>query len=593
MYFASDILIRIIFFLFFSTSIAGYGFLLKNKILRLNFNFGEIGILGFFALYLIVSILNFFVPIHLHLSLGILIIGFVLFICNYKKIIISKKLLISLVFFLLFISSLTIVLHDDALLYQLPYARYKQEFKIIFGLVHLNDFLAYTHGLYDTMALFKVPFFGNKLIFTLPIIFLMFFIFSIIEYFDKKENITSTLIIFIIFLVLFKFTRSKEFGTDIPVTALLFLIQIYLLKFLFKRDDEYFYKMLIMFALAIIYKVYAVLAICYFFIFILQFKKYIYDLIVNKKSIFIFLIFVSLVTFSKNIIQSGCFNFPIVFTCFDNQKISWSVGKEVSEWRNEVLKAGVKGWMPYVRENHYKEKIFPKQYNERFKYNFHKNVFKDPDFEKILIVLLICLIAISFNFFNRNRNTHSKKPIQFNLFILCSTIPFALWFWLMPYMRYGGYAYLSFSLITLYYGLTFRPHQSFKAVKYFFIIGVIYFLSKNVLRIKDELTIISNSKTVKLQLFQKLGNYKYKTKKTDNEDNIYISSHNWWCGSVPLPCMSGFWENMNIKIKKKYGYQFITVDQKEYLDFQIKKMNIYNLSKDRYNLDYNKEIRVK
>jgi hypothetical protein len=50
---------------------------------------------------------------------------------------------------------------------------------------------------------------------------------------------------------------------------------------------------------------------------------------------------------------------------------------------------------------------------------------------------------------------------------------------------------------------------------------------------------------------------------------------------------------MNIKINEKYGYQIISVNQKEYLDFQIKKVNIYNLSKDRYNLDYNEEIRLK
>ena len=69
----------------------------------------------------------------------------------------NKKFII-LVFILFYISSLTINLHDDHLSYQLPYIKYKQEYKIIFGLVSLNDFLAYNHGFYDTMALFKVPF---------------------------------------------------------------------------------------------------------------------------------------------------------------------------------------------------------------------------------------------------------------------------------------------------------------------------------------------------------------------------------------------------------------------------------------------------
>ena len=593
MYFALETLIKLFIFLFFSISIVGYGFLLKDRILKINFNFGEIGILGFFFLYIIANVLNFFVPIHIYLSLGILFIGFVLFINNHKKVIISKKLLACIIFLLLFISSLTINLHDDALLYQLPYVKYKQEFKIIFGLVYLNDFLAYSHGLYDTMALFKVPFFENRLIFIIPIIFFMFFILSIIEYLDKKENITYTLIIFIAFLILFKFTRSKEFGTDIPVVALLFLVQIYLLKFLFKKDDEYFYKMLVMFTLAVLYKLYAALAIFYFLIFIFNLKKYFYDLVTNKRLIFIFLIFVSFVTFSKNIIQSGCLNFPITFTCIDKQELKWSAGKEISEWRNEVLKAGVKGWMPYVRENQYKDKIFPKQFNEQFKYNFHKYVFKDPDSEKILIILLICLLVISLNFFSEEKNLKIKRPAQFTLFILCSLIPAILWFWLMPYTRYGGYAYLSFSLIILYYSLTFKPYHLFKIANFILIFGIIYFLSKNILRINNELVNYNNLDTAKSLLIKNLGNYQFKIKQINNEKKIYISSHNWWCGNVPIPCLPGFWENMNIKINEKYGYQIISVNQKEYLDFQIKKMNVYNLSKDRYYLDYNEEIRIK
>ena len=593
MYFALETLIKLFIFLFFSISIVGYGFLLKDRILKINFNFGEIGILGFFFLYLITNVLNFFVPIHIYLSLGILFIGFVLFINNHKKVIISKKLLACIIFLLLFISSLTINLHDDALLYQLPYVKYKQEFKIIFGLVYLNDFLAYSHGLYDTMALFKVPFFENRLIFIIPIIFFMFFILSMIEYLDKKENITYTLIIFIAFLILFKFTRSKEFGTDIPVVALLFLVQIYLFKFLFPKDDAYFYKMLVMFTLAVLYKLYAALAIFYFLIFIFNLKKYFYDLVTNKRLIFIFLIFVSFVTFSKNIIQSGCLNFPITFTCIDKQELKWSAGKEISEWRNEVLKAGVKGWMPYVRENQYKDKIFPKQFNEQFKYNFHKYVFKDPDSEKILIILLICLLVISLNFFSEEKNLKIKRPAQFTLFILCSLIPAILWFWLMPYARYGGYAYLSFSLIILYYSLTFKPYHLFKIANFILIFGIIYFLSKNILRINNELVSNNNLDTAKSLLIKNLGNYQFKIKQINNEKKIYISSHNWWCGNVPIPCLPGFWENMNIKINEKYGYQIISVNQKEYLDFQIKKMNVYNLSKDRYYLDYNEEIRIK
>ena len=93
-------LIQLFFFITFSLSIAGYGFLLKDKLLKINFNFGEIGILGFFALYVISVLINFFIPINIYLSLGILFFGLILFLNNVKNISVSKKL-----FFLTFILS--------------------------------------------------------------------------------------------------------------------------------------------------------------------------------------------------------------------------------------------------------------------------------------------------------------------------------------------------------------------------------------------------------------------------------------------------------------------------------------------------------
>ena len=57
-------LIQLFFFITFSLSIIGYGFLLKDKLLKINFNFGEIGILGFFTLYVISVLINFFTAIN-------------------------------------------------------------------------------------------------------------------------------------------------------------------------------------------------------------------------------------------------------------------------------------------------------------------------------------------------------------------------------------------------------------------------------------------------------------------------------------------------------------------------------------------------
>ena len=590
-------LIQLFFFITFSLSIAGYGFLLKDKLLKINFNFGEIGILGFFALYVISVLINFFIPINIYLSLGILFFGLILFLNNVKNISVSKKLFF-LTFILSFISSLTINLHDDHLLYQLPYIEYKQEFKIIFGLVFLNDFLAYSHGFYDTMSLFKVPFYENRLVFIIPVIFFMFFIFSIIDYYKEEENILKNLIIFIIFLTLFKFTRSKEYGTDIPVIGLIFLIQIYSLNFFFKRKKEYFYKMLIMFSLAAIYKVYAALAIFYFLIFGKQIKDYLNELLCKKKIVLIFLIFVSLITFSKNVIHSGCLSYPVTITCFKQEMLPWSAGKKLSDWRHEFLKAGVKGWMPYVRENEYNNKIYPAEYNSQFKYNFHKNVFKDPDTERILIVLSILILSILLNFFKNKKNLEINKPLNFKFLIFCSIVPLALWFLMMPYIRYGGYAYLPFGLLIIYYSFFFKSFNISKIIKIFLIFGVIYFSSKNFVRINKELSTIDKFTVNYLKTRQSypipyFRDFDVDEKILKNKKVLYISKHNWLCSISNLPCIPGFWENLEIMINEKIGYNFIIVKEQDYIDILNHKMKVFNLSKNKDGSDFNKEIRSK
>ena len=320
---------------------------------------------------------------------------------------------------------MTVNLHDDHLLYQIPYIKYKQEYKIIFGLVSLNDFLAYSHGFYDIMSLFKMPILENRLVFLLPVIFFMFFIISLTSYLHKNETILKTLIYFVFFLTLLKFTRSKEFGTDIPIIALIFLIQIYLLKFNSEKKLEYFYKMMIIFSMAAIFKIYAILAIFYFLIFSKFIKKIIKDIISKQKLFLFFLIFLTLITFAKNLIQSGCLTYPASSTCFDKKILSWSAGKEFSEWRQDFLNGGVKGWMPYVRENNYQIKILPQEYKQAFRYNYHQNVFKDPDTERMLIVLVILLTTLLLVAFGGKQKINKNKLFSIPLF-LSSFLPFFL-----------------------------------------------------------------------------------------------------------------------------------------------------------------------
>ena len=283
-----NLLILLSFFIFFSTSLIGYGVAIKKTIFRFEFNFGELGILGFLSLYFLSVLLNFFIPLNIWVTFPIIFFGLILFFFYLNQLEFPKFNILIIILILSLLSSSTVNLHDDHLLYQIPYINYKQEYKIIFGLVSLNDFLAYSHGFYDIMSLFKMPILENRLVFLLPVIFFMFFIISLTSYLHKNETILKTLIYFVFFLTLLKFTRSKEFGTDIPIIALIFLIQIYLLKFNSEKKLEYFYKMIIIFSMAAIFKIYAILAIFYFLIFSKFIKKIIKD-IISKQKLFCFL----------------------------------------------------------------------------------------------------------------------------------------------------------------------------------------------------------------------------------------------------------------------------------------------------------------
>ena len=585
-----NLLILLSFFIFFSTSLIGYGVAIKKIIFRFEFNFGEVGILGFLSLYFLSVLLNFFIPLNIWVTFPIIFFGLILFFFYLNQLEFPKFNILIIILILSLLSSSTVNLHDDHLLYQIPYINYKQEYKIIFGLVSLNDFLAYSHGFYDIMSLFKMPILENRLVFLLPVIFFMFFIISLTSYLHKNETILKTLIYFIFFLTLLKFTRSKEFGTDIPIVALIFLIQIYLLKFNSEKKLEYFYKMIIIFSMAAIFKIYAILAIFYFLIFSKFIKEIIKDIISKQKLFLFFLIFLTLITFAKNLIQSGCLTYPASSTCFDKKILSWSAGKEFSEWRQDFLNGGVKGWMPYVRENNYQIKISPQEYKKAFRYNYHQNVFKDPDTERMLIVMAILLTTLILITFGERQKLNEKKLFSISFFS-ASFLPFFSWFILMPYIRYGGYAYLPFFFLVLFYNfLNFKEKEKYFLI--FLVLSIFYFTSKNIKRIKNELINKDNrfiTSDFPIPSFEK---YKYEKKKFE-DTFVNISEHNFNCGTVPVPCLPGYFENMKLIINLNNKYIFLHTDEKEQIQIFNKKLRIYNLVKDKDKKDFNKEIRYK
>jgi hypothetical protein len=290
----------IIIFISFSLSILGYGYHFKKYLTNENnFEIGESGIFGFVFLYLVAVTVHFFFSLNQVATITILIIGIILSIKIQTKI---KEYFNKNLFINLLIVSLSLILastnnlHDDVYLYQLPYVNYLQSEKIIFGLSSLNDFAAYSHGLYDIMSLFKVPIFKNQTIFLIPVIFVMFFLFILKDNLKINKNYLKVFTYIILFLFLFKFTRSKQFGTDVPVICLLFLIQIYILNYIKSENKNYFFKSIIIFIFAVFLKIYAIFSVFYLLFFLIKFKENILIFFKNKNLVF-FICFICFITF--------------------------------------------------------------------------------------------------------------------------------------------------------------------------------------------------------------------------------------------------------------------------------------------------------
>lgn len=569
--------IYLTFIILFIISIIGHGFIFKRFFINYHCNIGEIGLLGFFQLYTIAVFLNFFFPIKIYFSLFLLLIGIFFCLYNLREIkkfsyIKSFKVIIILFIFL----SLSVNLHDDYRLYQLPYIKIIQEFKIIFGLSNLNDFLTYQHGLYNIMSLFQLPFFENRLVFTIPLIFVFFCILSLNDFFVKKKytNLISQIFILLIFLLfLFKFNRLKEYGTDIPLILLIFIIQVYTIELSQSFKISLFIKFIIFTIFAFFLKLYAILTFLYFLIFLNRYKKIINFFKLNLK-LLIFLFIITFATFAKNIINSGCFIYPAPITCFDKKNLSWSYGKKPTEFRKDFLSAGAKGWRSYLKSTNYQNLQGPNEYLNKNKITYLYYTFLDKDYERLLTPIIILIVFLCFNFLKKNKlNNKFKFKNKFKLFFI-SFLTFLFWLMMFPVSKYGGYNYILFFFLICFY-LLFKNlfYLNHKRINILLVIGLIFFLSKNTKRIYDEIypskknkeDINFINKDFPIPIYRTINS----TRSNNNEINVNWSDDYFECSNTKQLCVPVFAKRI-LNIKLFNGYVFLNASEEDVINNQIR-----------------------
>jgi hypothetical protein len=373
---------------------------------------------------------------------------------------------------------------------------------------------------------------------------------------EEKNYLIKYFIYFIIILLITRFSRSKEYGTDIPILCLLFYIQLNFLSFLNTKNFQFFLKSILASIFCIILKLYGITSLFYLLAFVPILKKDIFK-IFEKKRILIFFTSILLLTLVKNFIVSGCLFYPISKTCFDKKNISWAVSKEVAQKRNEFYNAQVKGWRAYTKNINGGEFINAKDYLESNTSERIKGLLSDKDFEKILTGLLLPMLFIVVSIFFKEKIKINKINFSSNILIIFLLfVPLLIWLILFPQSRYGYFSYISIIIFYISFNCLKVGKFNNGIVVTSFSILLIFLVTKNVSRIKNEIS--SNINGYDNYPIKKFRSDDYTVKYINNiKFNVPLNSF-MECSDIPMLCMSNI--NMINTVRIKMNYYFLESD---------------------------------
>ena len=216
----NDILIFFIAFFFCLISVVSYGKIFERLFLNNNsLQSDKLVYTGFYGLMFltIISLFtsyffshNFFHNIIIH---GIGLCYF--FINIFKK---DQKYLKYIIIIALFTISALLIskTHDDFSYYHLPFTKYLTEYKVIFGMGHLNYGYNFLSSIFYLNSIFYLPFIELYSFHFSILFFLIFFNYFLIkEIFLGANNLIIKYLYFFTFTYFnLSFTRLAEYGTD-------------------------------------------------------------------------------------------------------------------------------------------------------------------------------------------------------------------------------------------------------------------------------------------------------------------------------------------------------------------------------------------
>lgn len=559
-----DHLIFLFYLIVFLLSNIGYGFILVN-VCQNNFkyfNFGYLGLLGFFLVTLISYFTSYFTPHNYIHNIILHIIGlssFSFYLKNNDNYRTEIKNLF-LVFFIFIIGVYVFKNHDDFGYYHLTYSLNLSENKLMIGTGLFSHGFRTSSSIFYYHSILYLPYIKYYLFHSGPFLILIYFNYLILNkiiysYKIKSFDITYFFSILSFIYVNVVFYRIAEHGTDRSAQIIIFIIFLILFELIFKKLNinekiSRFNFILIFTFLASSLKV---LFILYTIIIPLAyFSKKFYKFYIFKKNLIVIAIcfFSFLLNISNSFLSTGCLIYPEKKTCAF-EKFSWSLPKK----EVERLSLHYEWWAKAGGGPGYEHEMKEDEYVKNF--NWFNNWVDRHFFNKVsdtlfgtLFIGLITLIAFKTR---KKKKSEPKKlyPIYLIIFFL-----FIEWFLKHPSMRYGGYVLFALPIFIFVSSYLERhiisSKKAFTGTFIIILLTIIIYNSRNVLRFNTEINNYYNGYQILKSPFFYLPEVKHKVIFNDNDFKIYNPIDNM-CWSTPTPCSY----RTDIKIINKNGFNII------------------------------------
>ena len=444
-------------------------------------NLSEIALIGFCLTLPVSQLINLFTPITQITFLVLFVFSLLIIFYKFQYIKNYQKWFLKLfLIFIIFIPFKYVIKGNEDLYYHLPKVEFISEYKIIFGIAHINPSLAFTNGWANISGLFNIFNGASKNLYLVSYVFYILCLLTIYNFF-KKTNINSVkyIALIILFFSIVKFNRLQEFGNDIQSILLIFITFILFVRYF--NDDQDKKKIInqILFYsfFAFLFRIYAAFIAPLFLLFLYK-RDNIFKYI-NKKLVLIFVIsFLS--TSSTSFINSGCLFMPIEKTCVNKNYFNSSYQSKISVL-NLHLNSFNKSFNDYDKSSN--PKLSREEWIKSFNwFTFHVSSkrFLEPLFKTISILTLIVLFIL----FKKKLVFKQNENIIISILALSCTL---LWLIFTPIFRAGGYAYVSMFLLMIMFSVFHIDKKiSFKDFRVITLVCCIFLLTINTSRILKE-----------------------------------------------------------------------------------------------------------